>query len=274
MSYGYGWEKRGVSYDTLYGHKWTEAEFEAEMAERKKRGQFIADAYYVPEHCLWHHKPNGGTDMNGEWSFSGAYTCEKIIRPSYDEQMAVVLVVQIGSKRLGWTTKYRYNRWSASLRCGRYSSYFAQKYAHSCNSLVDACRKAEKLPFIDDEVKKLLKRVFSPIGSSALFRYDTDACEFLPYKTDLGAAGSPSDWPTGKYYSVDWHRPYKGPDKTQWLLKGSSTNVTGGGYSGGGTDVPGVPYQHTWGKNWQMVQQAMIEAVGCWLPKPEEGTWA
>lgn len=271
--YGYGFERRGVSYDTLYGKELTLAEQQAQQALRKAQGYFSETEHHQPWHCGWQREAKGGSDMSGEWQFYGSYSCEKTIRPSYDRDMVVRLVVQVGGvgkkkRGQGW----KYNRWSAGLRCGLHgSSFYGRKYAQSCNSVASACRKAEKLPFIDEEVDALLKRVFSPACAQAVLRYDPRACEFVPFTTELGIAGSPHDWPIGKYFRTAWRKLWQGADKGKWIIDGTSVDVGSFGYGSGGSDVPGLT-GYDYKDKYRLVHKAMVESLGCWLPEPKDQT--
>lgn len=264
--YGYGEDR--PAFDTLFGYELTRTEWKEQQRDRKKRGMFIQDAYGRPWHCLWTVRRNGGHDQNGEWEPSDSWTCTKIIKPSYSQHMAVKLVVNVYGVRFfrpGWRT-CQPRRWSAHLTIGWRNRHFSDhKYAQSCKSIADAYRKAEKLPFLAAEVAALLKEAYGPAGAEAVFREMEDG-RFEPFVTRLGVGGEGSrDMVLGKYLVTRWERPWQGPDKDKWVVRGSQYDRFVGGWSSG-------PYRKKdeYGPSDMERHNELVQRVGCWLPRPEE----
>ena len=259
-------ERHKPKYDVLYGYTPSWKEWRAEQRQRKTSGRFSETEYSVPWHCGWKICRDGGYDYNGEWESVGSWTCKKIIRPSYDQLTAVSLVVKVYGRRMFKLGERRTKprRWAASVELGGHQrSFFSLKYAKSCNSLADACRKAEKLSFLDVEITALLKQTYSPLCAESLFC--KEGADYLPYATRFRIGGDPSDWPYGSYFRTNWNIPYMGPDKDKVRLEGSSIDVSHWGSSIGPYREPGVAYTPDF-----RVHHAMVQKLGCWLPKPEE----
>ena len=245
-----------TKFDTFYGKRLSLKEWARNRRESKAAGRFVENTYSTPWHCQWQIHRDGGTDITGEWQASNSWTAKKIIRPSYDQYTAVYLIVHIygGYKKGSWGVKPKH--WSAELQLGWYGSwFFERKYARSCSSVTDACRKAEKLSFLDEDVAALLKRVYSPHRAHAVFRKEGE--EYIPYMTALGAARDPMSWDYGNYFQTYWERPWQGPQKGQTVIYGSELNRSGWGYSGGAL----LPFERN---------QELTTKLSCWLPAPPE----
>lgn len=263
MSY---WEPKAVRYDTLYGYAPTRAEWEASQPHLNLCGQYQEATFSQPWHASWNRQHEGSYGISGDdWRFSGTRTCRKIIRPSYDRRSAVYLIVKV----YGFKPK----SWSAMLGLGENGSpmtYFdfkktEKKLSRSCNSVADACRKALKLPFLDEEVKALLKRAYSRRSASSIFRLVSG--EYVPWLSDFEHWGRPDWWPPGQFFKTHWEKPCLGPDKNVFRLKGTHYKINGGGYSSGTYEEPGIGYKHG-DKQWHLIHDAMVEATGSWLPEP------
>jgi len=259
-------ERHLPKYDTLYGYAPSWKEWRAEQRQRKASGRFSETECRTPWHCGWRINRDGGYDYNGEWESSSSWTCRKIVRPSYDQLTAVYLVVRVYGRRMFKPSERRTKpkRWAASVELGGHQrSFFSLKYAKSCNSLADACRKAEKLPFLNGEIAALLRQAYSPLCAESFFR--KEGVEYSPQVSRFRLGGDVSTLPYGSYFRTSWNIPYMGPDKDKVRLEGSSIDVSHWGSSSGPYREPGVLYTSD-----LRAHYAMVEKLGCWLPKPEE----
>jgi hypothetical protein len=242
------------SFDELYGYAPTRAEWERERRERKQRGLLVASEYGTPWHCKWQVRRNGGIDQWGEWVPSGSWTCQKIIKPSYNLQTAVQLIVTVQGRATRWKS-CRPARWSASLALGgQKHSLWHRKYGRSCKSVSEACRKAERLPFLDVEMVELLRAVYGAEGSEALHR-EVRPGEYEPFLTVLWNDND-LDFEGGKYLGTRWY-----PAQSGLELRGRYYHRFGGGSSTlyWGADGPEADKYN-----------ALMQKVGCWVPAPEE----
>lgn len=256
-----------MRFETLYGYVPTRAEWLEEQREHAAAGRFTVrddgENPYVPWHSKWAVCRDGSWGYDGEWSSMDSWTCRKIIRPSYDRATAVYLVVRVRSTWFSGNRKARPTRWTAHVSFGEHSYYAGMLPlgpTRSCNSIISACRKAEKLPTVDAEVAKVLKYAYGARGCSAVFR--KEGAEFLPFKTCFSFAPSPNDWERGQYLQTHWDTPYSGG---QTLVKGSYVKTCMGGYSGGSyheSTTPGGPLNYSD----LTAHHAMVEKLGCWIP--------
>lgn len=243
--------RRFLKFLTLYGQELTREEWEQKQELNHQEGRWAESEFVQPWHVGWNVSRDGARGwFEDDWSWSDSWTARKIIRPSYDQQLTVNLIVKIWGKRS--KGKLRPYRFRVSPVFGETSFLGIEGEFRYCKSISDALRRADKLN-LDQEIQELLKHKYTKrVGQSSVFRLEGD--QYVPWKTILISGEDGLEWPSGEYFETRWEKPWKGEHKDQWIINGIRVVRSYGCIS-----------SHRDPKN-----QPLTKQLGTWIPQPKE----
>jgi len=166
----------------------------------------------------WRWGRNQTLTVWGEYEPMDSWECVRKIRPVVEigglpfDAPEMELVVSVRGKRV--SGRLRPHRWSARLRYFNQSMLWADldrsEWSGSCTSVVDARRRADQIPTLDEAIMRLAAFTYSKRRAGRVLRRDED--DWTPFMSDFYHLNS-RHYPRGSYVEFTqvgdvWHQSF------------------------------------------------------------------